>query len=226
MNKEHYIKGCQSAFGQDLAYEKAGHPEYTFMLCGEFLLIHTALVFMFKSYQIRAMDYYKKMKSFYWDCCRIEKSVARGGAVTAYNEWPSNPADSEVVYLSQGQLPGADGNHPAHYTHTDAIGREIESASYVADPQFGYHFGYAEQVTKTAYPFGTDNFRVTTDPQGICTTNITTWKAATNITVTSRAGITTTTESIAGGAKITTTEWTDSVSGISHAKETKTESDM
>ncbi|MDD2599622.1 MAG: hypothetical protein PHO37_10395 [Kiritimatiellae bacterium] len=166
------------------------------------------------------------MKSFYWDCCRIEKSVARDGTVTAYNEWPGYPADSEVVYLSQGQLPGADGNHPAHYTRTDAIGREIESTSYVADPQFGYHFGYAEQVTTTAYPFGTDNFSVATDPQGICTTNITTWNNATNITVTSRAGITTTDIAIAGGAKITTTEWTDSVSGEQLKKMTKTESDI
>ncbi|MDD2230797.1 MAG: hypothetical protein PHY48_15530, partial [Candidatus Cloacimonetes bacterium] len=161
-----------------------------------------------------------------WNCCSITNTIARDGIVIAYNEWPSNPADSEVVYLSQGQLPGADGNHPAHYTHTDAIGREIESTSYVADPQFGYHFGYAEQVTKTAYPFGTDNFSVITDPLGICTTNITTWKAATNITVTSRAGITTTDIAIAGGARITTTEWTDSVSGISYKQETKTESEI
>ncbi|MFA7175086.1 MAG: hypothetical protein WC340_17060, partial [Kiritimatiellia bacterium] len=51
-----------------------------------------------------------------WNCCYITNTIARDGIVTAYNEWPSNPADSEVVYLSQGQLPGADGNHPAHYT--------------------------------------------------------------------------------------------------------------
>ncbi|MDD2601247.1 MAG: hypothetical protein PHO37_18840, partial [Kiritimatiellae bacterium] len=79
---------------------------------------------------------------------------------------------------------------------------------------------------KTVYPFGTDNFSVTTDPLGICTTNITTWGNATNITVTSRAGITTTIESIAGGVKITSTEWTDSVSGEQLKKMTKTEFDI
>ena len=223
MNKNQHIRGGQAAFGQGLADVKSGRLEYVFVLFDEFFTIHTALILMSKSSPIRAMDYYKKMKSFYWDCCRITQTIARDGIVTAYNEWPSNPADSEVVYLSQGQLPGADGNHPAHYTHTDAIGREIESASYVADPQFGYHFGYAEQVTKTAYPFGTDNFSVTTDPLGICTTNITTWSNATNITVTSRAGITTTTEFIAGGAKITTQSWTDSVSGENLMKVEKSE---
>jgi RHS repeat-associated protein len=158
-----------------------------------------------------------------WNCCHIEKSIARDGTVTAYNEWPSYPTDSEVVYLSQGQLPGTDGNCPGLYTKTDGIGREIQSIRFVTDANFNYNNGYAEQTTTTAYPFGTGNFSVTTDHLGIATTNITSQNGATNITMTSRAGITTTSTTIAGGASFTTKNWTDSVSGISHSVETKTE---
>ncbi|MDD2230706.1 MAG: hypothetical protein PHY48_15070 [Candidatus Cloacimonetes bacterium] len=147
--------------------------------------------------------------------------------INEYYDISGQPSWSASGQSTHGLLPGANGLFTVLESYTDALGRETSNVRSVRNAAFEQSGAYAPQTTTIAYPFGTDNFSVTTDPLGICTTNITTWNNATNITVTSRAGITTTTtESIAGGAKITTTEWTDSVSGISHKQETKTESDI
>ncbi|MDD2230731.1 MAG: hypothetical protein PHY48_15200, partial [Candidatus Cloacimonetes bacterium] len=225
MKKEHYIKGCQAAFGQDLAEEKAWHPEQIFMLCGDFFLIHTALVFMFKSFQIRVMDYYKKMKSFYWGCCRVINTVARDGEVTVQIAPPLiNAGESKTLYISQGGLPGAGGNFPANHTVTDPIGREIYSIHYVASDELGNAAsGYHAQTNATTYPSGTDNYRITIDSTGNAVTNIT--NCSSNFDITYNRGIKTTVTDVAGGATTTRQEWSDPVSGIDHIKATKIESE-
>jgi len=161
-----------------------------------------------------------------WDCCRITHTIARDGSISEYYDISGQPSWSASGQTTQGLLPGADGLFTVQESYTDALGRETSNVRSVRNAAFEQSGAYAPQTTTITYPFGTDNFSVTTDPLGICTTNITTWNGGKNITITSRAGITTTTASIAGGVNITTTEWTDSVSGEQLKKMTKTEFDI
>jgi hypothetical protein len=73
-----------------------------------------------------------------------------------------------VAETSLGSLPGADGRYPVSESFTDALGRETNSVRAV------WHYtsrdpAYAPLQTRTEYPYGTDHYRVVTDPLGVQT---------------------------------------------------------
>ncbi|MDD2230873.1 MAG: hypothetical protein PHY48_15910, partial [Candidatus Cloacimonetes bacterium] len=224
MNKEQHTKGGGIVFRPYFEGESFGRLEYSLMLFYKNLSIHTAHTLMSKIYQISETDYYKKMESFYLDCCRVTNTVARDGEVTVQIAPPLiNAGESKTLYLSQGNLPGAGGNFPVNHTVTDPIGREIYSIHYVASDGIGnIASGYHAQTNITTYPAGTDNYRITIDSTGIITTNITYYGT---FDITYSRGIKTTITYMAGGATTTRQEWADPVSGIDHIKATMTESE-
>ncbi|MDD2230794.1 MAG: hypothetical protein PHY48_15515, partial [Candidatus Cloacimonetes bacterium] len=180
---------------------------------------------MSKIYQICETDYYKKMKSFCWDCCRITHTIARDGQVTAHNEWPGYPGQSGIAYESQSMLPGADGYFQGIYTVLDPIGRAHQNIRFVTDLSYSYISAYADQTTETFYPYGTSHYRVTTDPLGVAETNLIEHGSYYTCDITYNRGIKTIVTDVPGGATTTRQEWADPVSGVDHIKETKTESE-
>ncbi|MEI7902925.1 MAG: hypothetical protein WCK89_21995, partial [bacterium] len=103
-----------------------------------------------------------------WSCCKQDAAVGRDGTRRDYWSVPGNGHWSAVADLSYGSLPGTGGSYPVTETFTDALGRGTNSVRSVWSNGAPVT-ACAPLVSRTEYPYGTDNYRVTTDPVGVQT---------------------------------------------------------
>ncbi len=158
-----------------------------------------------------------------WGCCRLEAKIGRDGSRAEYLSVPGDGHWSAVAETSAGGLPGAGGSHPAVETFTDALGRETGSVRRVWR-NGSRDSAYAPQETRTAYPYGTEHYRVTTSPLGVQTVTRKSYGDNCEIGETVSAGVTNRTTKYWGGATVGEEFKTDPVSGeaLSHAVRTET----
>ncbi|MDI9600173.1 MAG: hypothetical protein QM323_11900, partial [Acidobacteriota bacterium] len=141
-----------------------------------------------------------------YDCCRLAAARSRDGTVTEHWHDPGVPGWSAEAETSVGSLPGASGAYPVTETFRDGFGRVTNTVRCVwkngaRDP------ASAPLETRTEYPRGVCDYRVTTDPFGVqtisapylCTYHETDWTAS--------AGVTGIVHRYRGGATITERLW-------------------
>jgi RHS repeat-associated protein len=124
--------------------------------------------------------------------------------------WSYEFGFSRTADVSLGSLPGAGGRYPVSDTFTDALGRETNSVRAVISGEpldLAYDASYAPLATSAEYPYGTDNYRVTTDPQCVQTVSHSWYGQNSKISETASAGVTNRTTRIWGGAVIEETCW-------------------
>ncbi len=136
-----------------------------------------------------------------WDCCLMTAAVARDGTRREFLAEPDDERWKSSSDVSLGSLPGADGHYPVTETFADAIGRETNSVRYVSGASL------APLSTRTDYPYGTDNYRVTTDPLGVRTVSRTYYGNNCEIGETVTAGVTNRTTKYWGGATVEEKYW-------------------
>jgi RHS repeat-associated protein len=157
-----------------------------------------------------------------YDCCRLAAVRSRDGAVTEHWHIPGVPGWSAEAETSAGSLPGAGGAHPVTETFRDGFGRVTNTVRCVwkngaRDP------ASAPLETRTAYPHGVCDHRVTTDPLGVQTVSAPYLCTYYEADWTASAGVTGIVHRYRGGATVEEERWTDPASGEELSRIVKTE---
>ncbi|MEI7903053.1 MAG: hypothetical protein WCK89_22670, partial [bacterium] len=157
-----------------------------------------------------------------WDCCQLTATVGRNGTRRTFTAVPGDVRWKMTAEVSSSGLPGAGGSYPVTETYADASGRETNSVKCVYNGD-NADSNYVAIVTGTAYPYGTDNYRVTTDPLGIETVSQQYYGSNCEVERTSSTGVTSTVTRVNGGATVDEKKWADPVSGVALSLCTRTD---
>jgi RHS repeat-associated protein len=141
-----------------------------------------------------------------WSCCSLQAKIGRDGARTDLMYLPGYSGESLSEETSMGGLPGANGRHPAVVTLVDALGRVTNSVRKVMvngndDPN------YAWLVTRTEYPDGTEDYKVTIGPLGVVTVSRRYFEVGCEIEETFSSGVTTRVTRVNGGSTVAERFW-------------------
>ena len=143
-----------------------------------------------------------------WNCCQMTATIARDGTRREFLTYPDDKRWKRSSDVSLGLLPGAGGHYPVTETFADVLGRETNSVRYVMSDA-----SYAPLPTRTEYPYGTDNYRVTTDQLGVQTVSRSMYGNNCEIDETVSAGVTSIVTRVQNGSTIEEKFWCDPVSG-------------